>query len=118
MPFPETGPATVEAVKAQLSITDADDDGFIAVVVGAVNERVKGWPVAQPANLDPAPADWSAFNAVVLGANMLASRLVRRRNSPDGVSAFAEGGPVYVRRNDPDVAMLLQLGDYAAPQVG
>lgn len=56
---------------------------------------------------------------VKLGATMLAARLVRRRNSPQGVAAFTtEGGAAYVSRIDPDVAQMLRLGRYAAPQVG
>ena len=50
-----------------------------------------------------------------LGALMLAARLVRRRNSPEGVQAVTELGPVYVSRNDPDVALLLGLD---LPKVG
>jgi hypothetical protein len=34
------------------------------------------------------------------------------------VAAFTAEGAVYVQRNDPDVAMLLQLGVYAPPVVG
>lgn len=55
---------------------------------------------------------------VELGANMLAARLWRRRDSADGVSDMAAQGPIYVERNDPDVALLLKIGAYAAPRVG
>lgn len=56
---------------------------------------------------------------VELGAVMLTARLVRRRNSPQGVAAFtAEGGAAYVSRTDPDVAQMLRIGKHAAPQVG
>ena len=52
------------------------------------------------------------------GARMLATRIYRRRDSPAGVEAMGELGPVYVQRNDPDLAQLLELGRYARPMVG
>lgn len=52
------------------------------------------------------------------GAKMLAQRVYRRRDSPAGVEAMGELGPVYVSRNDPDLAQLLELGRYAKPVVG
>lgn len=55
---------------------------------------------------------------VVLGATMLGARLFRRRNTASGVETFAGDGAVYVSRNDPDIAQLLQLGAYAKPAVG
>lgn len=53
-----------------------------------------------------------------LGAKMLAARVYRRRNSPAGVESIGELGPVYVQRNDPDLAQLLKIGRYAVPKVG
>jgi hypothetical protein len=80
-------------------------------VVAATNAVVRRWL--------PVPTDgvWPAD--VELGTRMLAGRLYSRRLSPQGVleGLSAEGG-VYVRRNDPDVALLLRLGDYAPPRVG
>lgn len=118
MTFPAAGPTTTDLVKAQLDIEDNDDDTAIAGVVAAVNAYVIGLPIAQAANLEPAPEDWSAWPRVILGATLLAARLHRRRNTPDGVAAFAEGAPVYVRRNDPDVAQMLAIGEQAPPRVG
>lgn len=113
--LPPDGPATVPGVKAHLGITDDRDDTRLAAVVAAVNARVVTWPCAQVAvNL----ADWSTASAVVEGANMLAARLFRRKNSPAGVEAFGADGAVYVMRNDPDVAMLLGLGPWQGPAVG
>lgn len=117
MPQPVDGPATTGKVKAQLKISDNADDGAIDAIVAAVNAVVRGLPVAQL----PDPAEgvalvWPAN--VEHGANMLAGRLFRRRNSPSGVEAFGAQGPVYVNRNDPDIAMLLELGDYSRPGVG
>lgn len=116
MPLPATGPTTTPVVKAYLQITDADDDDALDVSVAAVNALVRELPVADRHNTtDPDPA-WSG--SVVLGATMLAARLWRRKDSPAGVAAFGEFGPVYVQRNDPDVAMMLELGDYARPAIG
>lgn len=119
MPFPVEGPTSTELVKAHLKIDDAVDDAAIGDAVDAVNQYVReDVPIAQAFNTDPAPADWSAGARVVEGATMLAARVFRRRNSPDGVAAFGDGATAYVQRNDPDVAMLLRLGPYARPAVG
>lgn len=55
---------------------------------------------------------------IKLGGKMLAGRLYRRRNSPAGVESLGELGPVYVSRNDPDLAQLLRIGRYERPRVG
>lgn len=109
------GPSTVGGVKSLLKIGDSRDDDHLTAVCAAVNAVVRSWPVSAAAT---GAADWSAAPAVVFGANMLAARLFRRRNSPAGVEAFAAGAAVYVQRNDPDVALMLELGPYAAPVVG
>jgi hypothetical protein len=116
--LPSEGPATLEGVRDFLRITDATDDDRITAVVAAVNARVRTWPCCDDsADVEtPAEAEWTAN--VVEGATMLSGRLFRRRESPAGVAAFGEMGPVYVMRNDPDVAMLLSLGTWARPQVG
>lgn len=112
MAQPSDGPAALDQVKADLSLSGTHDDDALTSVIAAVNSRVRGLPVAQ---LPDTATEWPAH--VERGANMLAARLFRRRNTPSGVEAFGDVG-VYVRRNDPDVAMLLQLGDYAKPSVG
>jgi hypothetical protein len=111
---PSNGPATRELVKAQVSLDagDATDDDVVDQVVAAVNDRVRALPVAQ---LPDEATAWPA--AVQLGAVMLGARLYRRRNTPTGVESFGDVG-VYVRRNDPDIAMLLKLGEHARPAVG
>lgn len=116
MPVPSGGPATTPKVKSLLKITDTADDGELDDIVAAVNVEVRGLPVAAALagglETDPWPAN------ITRGANMLAARLFRRRNSPSGVEAFGVDGVVYVSRNDPDIAMLLKLGGYARPAVG
>ena len=116
MPLPVVEPTKVEDVKAWAKIDDGRDDTLLATIVAAVNALVRALPVAQRSNLDPAPPDWPA--QVKFGALMLAARMWRRRNTPGGVEASGAFGVAYVRRNDPDVAQMLELGEYAAPGVG
>ncbi|ARB87924.1 hypothetical protein [Corynebacterium diphtheriae] len=49
------------------------------------------------------------------GCIMLAARMDRRRNSPAGVDTMGEIGVVYVSRKDPDIAQLLEIGDFSKP---
>lgn len=111
MSQPAAGPTTGDLVKEMLAITDTDDDNGIALVVAAVNQVVRALPISQ--------ADTEAWSPrIAHGATMLAARLWRRRNTPSGIEAFGVDGAVYVSRNDPDIAMLLELGAYQAPAVG
>ena len=103
------GEATVEAVQEWLGPMD-EDATVLADTVAAVNSLIVSWKGDRPVD------GWPAH--VVRGLNMLAARLVRRRNSPAGVEAAGELGPLYVQRNDPDVAMLLGIGPYTRPAVG
>lgn len=118
MPLPTGEPTDTAKVKRWLTIEEDDDvdDDVLDDVVDAVNVFVRGLPVAQASNTDPAPPDWPA--TIKLGARMLAARLARRRNTPGGVEASGAFGIAYVRRNDPDVAQMLELGEYSAPAVG
>jgi hypothetical protein len=111
MALPADGPATLEGVKAELSISDDRSDTALGAKVRAVNVLVRTWPVAQAAD---GASDWSGDDLanIVLGANMLVARLWQRRNSPLGFEAIADQGAVYVSRNDPDVAQLLGLGPW------
>ena len=98
---------TAAAVATHLSM-DPGDAGVLAkleATVAAVNVLVPRMATTPPASRD-------------LGATMLAARLYRRRNSPEGVATFTAEGAVYVQRNDPDVALLLGIGSYAPPVVG
>jgi hypothetical protein len=117
MTQPDEGPATLADVKLQLQLGDTVDDTFVQSCVDATNALVRTMRVAQlPDVVEPVEPVWPAY--VVRGANMLAARLVRRRNSPSGVEAMTDQGAAYVSRNDPDIAQLLQLGTYAKPSVG
>lgn len=84
---------------------DPDYVTKLAATVDAVNALVPRMATTPP-------------EAVALGATMLAARLYRRRNTPEGVATFTNDGAVYVSRNDPDVALLLGLGAYSGPVVG
>jgi len=113
--LPDGGPATLAGVKLILGIRaeDETDDPMIQAKVDAVNSIMSGLPIAELAvDADTWPA------RIIEGANMLAARWVRRRNSPAGVEAMGEFGAAYVMRSDPDIAQLLQLGSWAPPAVG
>lgn len=113
--LPAGGPASADGVKLHLGITDNRDDARLAALVGAVNAKVRRWPCVDVAR---GAADWAGAEHVVEGANLLASRLFRRKNSPAGVEAFGADGLAYVQRQDPDVALLLGLGPWQGPVVG
>lgn len=96
-----------------------------ATEVPAVASAVVRWAVELDLAPDPdAPDidDWwndTSTTAAFLGLVMLTARLVRRRNSPGGIEGFgADGGASYVRKNDPDVAMMLGLDGYRRLVVG
>lgn len=114
--LPVGGPATLPAVRQWLAIDDddTDDDDRLELVIAAVNSMVRTWPTAERS------VDQDTWRpATVLGATQLVARIDGRRNSPLGVAAFGADGPVYVQRNDPDIAQLLDLGTaYASPAVG
>lgn len=119
-------PTSLALVKVQLDIDDTDDDTRLTAIVGAVNVFVRRLPVAEgitgqtvaDPDADPPVLALPWPTDVRQGATMLASRLWKRKNSPAGVEVVGTDGPLYVRRNDPDIAMLLQLGEWAAPAVG
>lgn len=117
MGLPESGPTSPQAVADHLGMVGptADELAQLDRSVRAVNRWVRRLPCAQVA-LDL--ADWSTADDVVEGSTMLAARIHSRRQTPDGVAPVAGDLAVYVSRNDPDVAMLLQLGPWAPPRVG
>lgn len=98
---------TAEAVQAYLGLP-AHTEEELDPIVAAVTALIESYHGAR----DPWPAN------LQLGATMLAGRIYRRRNSPAGVESLGELGPIYVSRNDPDLAQLLKIGRYAEPRVG
>ena len=81
--------------------------------VAATNSFVNSQPVEQ--QLDPDDA-WPEH--VRIGALMLAARLIKRRNSPNGIEAATDMNVTYTARYDSDIARMLQLDKYQAPAVG
>jgi hypothetical protein len=106
-PSPATTPTTAAAVARQLS-QNPDD----SAVLDALEPTVAAVNVLVP-RMATTPLE-----AQQIGATMLAARLWRRRNSPEGVATFTADGAVYVQRNDPDISMLLGIGSSAPPVVG
>lgn len=114
-PLPEGGPTTLDLVRTRLKFPadDTADDDELEGIVAAVNDTVRGFASADAARgLDAWPSRFE------LGATMLAARLWRRKDTPQGVATFGDSAPVYIQRNDPDVALLLRIGAYAKPVVG
>ncbi len=113
------GATTTQAVKNHLAITDDRDDATIELVVAAVNDQVTQWH-GPPSILSAAGDVLDYRPKYQQGATMLAARVYRRRNSPNGVEDYGSDlqGAIYTRSNDPDVAQLLELGRYERPAIG
>ena len=107
---PSVPPTSASAVAEWLKLTGADAGADVEPYVAAANALVTRWCTPDP------DGEWGPD--VHLGARMLAGRLYRRRNNPAGLAEFAAEGPVFVQRNDPDIAMLLRIGAYTRPRVG
>lgn len=108
MPLPEGSVTSRDVVKDWLRIGTTNDDADLDDIVAAVDDLVRGLEsVARIASTLSADGVWPARYR--LGAKMLAGRLLRRKNSPEGVATFVGEGVAYVRRVDPDVAALLRL---------
>jgi hypothetical protein len=99
-------PITRDDVVAQLGAAPRDAD--LAAVDRAVAAAV-AWVEAHVLTAAD-DGSYSAGPDVELGAVMLAARWYQRRSTPGGYQSFAELGPAYVMRSDPDVALLLGLG--------
>lgn len=110
-PLPLTDDEAVAAYLALAEDGSLADRTYLAETAAAVSAAVAGW-FDPPAEGKPWPSN------LAHGATMLAARVWRRRNTPSGVEAFGELGPVYVQRNDPDIALLLGLGNHMRPAVG
>lgn len=120
MTLPAAGPTSRQLIDDHLTGgagLPAADTTRVERIAAAVNALVRTLPVTSPVDA-ASPVDWTGYDHIVEGATMLGARLYRRKNTPDGVAVFSGEGIAYVRRNDPDIAQLLRLGDYAPPQVG
>lgn len=113
MPLPDTPVTTREQVKTWLRINTSADDADLDDICEAVDAFVRGLTsVERIESTLTAESAWPQRYRV--GARMLAGRLLRRRNSPEGVATFVGEGVAYVRRVDPDVGTLLRLNLPAA----
>ncbi len=108
MPLPNTPVTTRDVVKDWLRITTAADDTDLDDIVEAVDDFIRGLTSVE--RIEPTLTEGGMWpSRYRLGAKMLAGRLLRRRNSPEGVASFLGEGVAYVRRVDPDVSSLLRL---------
>lgn len=118
------GPATEARVRHWLGIatTDTLNDSELELAINAVNEMIIGWPCAEAFLAGLPPVDEREDIAwpwrLATGATMLAAKIFSRRNSTEGVATFGVEGVAYVIRNDPDIAVLLNLGQARIPKVG
>jgi hypothetical protein len=103
------GPATPVLVAALPSVSAPADDPELIEVVDAVNAHLRRFLVPG------GDGEWSDDH--VFGAVLLAGQLYRRRGS-SGIEFSQAGDPVYLQRNHPDIARLLQIGHWTPPRVG
>lgn len=113
-------PTSVDRVKVHLGISPARpvDDQALADAVDAANDIV----VTLRTDLPPVTGDdttqepWPA--RCDEAATLQAARLYGRRGSVQGIAAFQDVGVSLLPRIDPDVRLLLQLGEYQDSAVG
>ena len=103
-------PATVDAVRTHLGLAPArpvDDDALTAAVAGS-----NGTIYALRQDLTDPAEDGATWPAQCDEAAVIyAARLYGRRGSVMGIAAFADAG-ARLLSEDPDVALMLQLGPY------
>lgn len=105
---------TVEAAGQWLQLSGDLADPVLASCVVAANSVVTRY-AGEDASDQTIPTLEDAEQA----ATMLAARLYRRRNSPEGVQGITpEGVAVGIVRSDADIARLLRIDGFAVPQVG
>lgn len=103
--------ATVTAAGQWLRLADPDTDPDLEHIVEAVNAYVATLPGVYTAH-------GTATKPATLGAVMLAARLHRRRNSPNGIESITDTGVAYAARTDSDIARLLGIDAHLRPKVG
>lgn len=107
---------TPERVREWLRLAESDtDQSGVAECVNAAEALVTRY--AGPAPADDAPEAQQRPDGS-LAATMMAARLYRRRNSPEGVQTITADAALYVARTDPDIARLLRIDQYQTPMVG
>ncbi|MBF0809117.1 hypothetical protein E4U03_10955 [Rothia nasimurium] len=85
-------------------------DKHMEMVVAAVNVYVDALPSIERTE----GGAWD--KTTILGATMLAARLYKRRNSPNGIESFAEMSHTYISRYDSDIARLLHMESFRKPR--
>lgn len=118
------GPATEARVRELVGL-DADDhadDLSLEAAINSVNAAIVTWTCSEAfiTGLPPVDErddiDWPW--RLVQGGTQLAAKVFSRRNSLEGVTTFGVEGVAYVQRNDPEIAMMLNLGQWRIPKVG
>jgi hypothetical protein len=105
-------PTTVDRLQVHLGLTGSRpvDVAAMEAAVDAANGIVAALRADLPSlGSDPAPV-WP--DHVDQAATIQAARLYGRRGSVQGVAAFADAGVSLLARLDPDVRVMLQLGEY------
>ncbi|MGY4645890.1 hypothetical protein [Cellulomonas sp. URHB0016] len=106
-------------VKAWLRINDQDaDDDDLVVRCCAMTEIYAARCRPEFTDLTVDPAVYEPDAETYQGAVMYAAREVRRRNSPAGLQAFADGQVSFVARYDSDIERALRTGAWTRPGVG
>ena len=104
------------AVRSWLRLGDSEPVEEIDRVCADVEIYVQ---IARPDMYDDAEPPVYRPDALVYDAAvMLAAKVLRRRNSPGGVEAFAGIGVSYVAKYDPEIAQRLDLDLYRRPRTG
>jgi hypothetical protein len=111
-------PTTVDRLKTHLGVSGSRpvDEDAMADAVDAANDIVAALRADLPAP-DPAadpPTSWADLvwpARADEAATLQAARLYGRRGSVQGVAAFADAGVSLLARIDPDVRLLLELGE-------
>lgn len=94
-----SGWPTVATYKAYARIGDAVDDAAIATALEAVKDAIRMRCSVVRGGYTPPAVEQAAL--------LWASRLLARRNSPEGVVGTPELGVANIGRYDPDVSRLL-----------
>lgn len=105
-------PTTVERLRTHLGLSGARpvDDDALTFAVESANDWVAAIrPDLAPLDSDSPPVWPSRCDEA---ATLQAARLYGRRGSVQGVAAFADAGVTLLGRLDPDVRVLLELGEY------
>jgi len=108
---------TTQAVATWLGMKSHEGDTHLEAVVAATADLVDSLPDAPRLPADgPGNRAWAP--RTLQAAVMLAARLYRRRNSPNGIEAMTDGGASYVSRYDSDISRMLRIDGYTRPAVG